>query len=133
MEKLSSKRLFLFLPFATFVELNDFQKAQPDAIAHSAPKIISRLKAGGDKTIQALKSLCWRVKSIQVEEAILIGVDTLGFDLRVCSGKQVQNLRFAFIAKANSEYSAERQLHDLIFPRIHHKPQKRQEAHSKES
>lgn len=42
-------------------------KAQPDAIAHSAAKIISRLKAGGEKTIQALKSLCWRCKGIQVE------------------------------------------------------------------
>lgn len=42
-------------------------KAQPDAIAHSATKIISRLKAGGEKTTQALKSLCWRLKGIQVE------------------------------------------------------------------
>lgn len=42
-------------------------KAQPDAIAHSAAKIISRLKAGGEKTTQALKSLCWRLKGIQVE------------------------------------------------------------------
>ncbi|KAF5179557.1 Pentatricopeptide repeat (PPR) superfamily protein [Thalictrum thalictroides] len=115
-----------------FVEVNDFQKAQPDAIAHSAPKIISRVKAGGEKFIQALKSLCWRVKGIQAEEAILIGVDSLGFDLRICSGKQVENLRFGFNSKANSEYSAERQLHDLLFPRVHQKPQKRQEAHTKE-
>lgn len=42
-------------------------KAQPDAIAHSAEKIISRLRAGGEKTAQALKSLCWRCKGIQVE------------------------------------------------------------------
>ena len=42
-------------------------KAQPDAIGHSAEKIISRLRAGGEKTTQALKSLCWRCKGIQVE------------------------------------------------------------------
>ena len=42
-------------------------KARPDAIAHSAAKIVSRLKAGGEKTTQALKSLCWRQKGIQVE------------------------------------------------------------------
>ena len=42
-------------------------KAQPDAIAHSASKIISRLKADGEKTTQALKSICWRCKGIQVE------------------------------------------------------------------
>ncbi|KAK4571440.1 hypothetical protein RGQ29_030030 [Quercus rubra] len=105
------------------VEVEDFMKAQPDAIAHSAAKIISRLKAGGEKTIQALKSLCWRCKGIQVEEAALIGVDSLGFDLKVCSGTQVQTLRFAFNTRAPSEYSAERQLNDLLFPRIHHKPQ----------
>lgn len=51
----------------TDVELEDYIKAQPDALAHSASKIISRLKAGGEKTLQALKSLCWRCKGIQVE------------------------------------------------------------------
>ncbi|CAB4271494.1 unnamed protein product [Prunus armeniaca] len=107
----------------TVVEVEDFVKAQPDAIAHSAAKIISRLNAGGEKTTQALKSLCWRLKGLQVEEAVLIGVDSLGFDLRVCSGTQVQTLRFALNTRATSEYSAERQLNDLLFPRIQHKPQ----------
>lgn len=51
----------------TNVEIEDFMNAQPDPIAHSAAKIISRLKAGGEKTTQALKSLCWRLKGIQVE------------------------------------------------------------------
>lgn len=51
----------------TVVEVDDLIKAQPDAIAHSAAKIISRLKAGGEKTTQALKLLCWRCKGIQVE------------------------------------------------------------------
>ena len=56
-------------PFVSqnFVEIEDFRRARPDAIAHSAAKIISRLKAGGEKTTQALKSLCWRCKGIQVE------------------------------------------------------------------
>ncbi|XP_038683093.1 uncharacterized protein At3g49140-like [Tripterygium wilfordii] len=108
------------------VEVEDFRKAQPDAIAHSAAKILSRLKAGGEKITQAFKSLCWRCKGIQVEEAALIGVDSLGFDLRVCSGAQIQTLRFPFSMRATSEYSAERQLNDLLFPRIHHKPLKKQ-------
>uniref|UniRef100_A0A2N9IS07 Uncharacterized protein n=1 Tax=Fagus sylvatica TaxID=28930 RepID=A0A2N9IS07_FAGSY len=62
----------------TVVEVEDFMKAQPDAIAHSAAKIISRLKAGGEKTIQALKSLCWRCKGIQVEIITLIAIITGG-------------------------------------------------------
>ncbi|KAK6262401.1 hypothetical protein QUC31_008217 [Theobroma cacao] len=116
----------------TVVELEDFKQAQPDAIAQSAAKIISCLKAGGEKTTQALKSLCWRCKSIQVEEVAIIGIDSLGFDLRVCCGPQIQTLRFAFNTRATSEYSAERQLNDLLFPRSHQKPQKRTQAHQNE-
>ncbi|TKY45273.1 hypothetical protein E2542_SST31563 [Spatholobus suberectus] len=116
----------------TVLELEDYVKAQPDAIAHSASKIISRLKADGEKTLQALKSLCWRCKSIQVEEAQLICVDSLGFDLRVCSGTQIQTLRFSFKKRATSEYSAERQLNDLLFPRIHPKQQKMKQTHQNE-
>ncbi|KAM1711837.1 hypothetical protein ACFX13_002081 [Malus domestica] len=85
--------------------------------------MISRLKADGEETTQALKSLCWRLKGLQVEEAVLIGVDSLGFELRVCSGTQVQTLRFALNTRATSEYSAERQLNDLLFPRMQQKPQ----------
>ncbi|PON58212.1 FMN-binding split barrel [Parasponia andersonii] len=124
--KLEMIKIQLFSAHAhqTLVELEDFMKAQPDAIAHSAAKIVSRLKAGGEKTTQALRSLCWRVKGIQVEEAVIIGVDSLGFDLRICSGTQVQTLRFAFDTRATSEYGAERQLNDLLFSRNHHKSQK---------
>ncbi|XP_060203738.1 uncharacterized protein At3g49140-like isoform X2 [Lycium barbarum] len=116
-----------------FVELDNFRRARPDAIAHSAAKIISRLKAAGEKTTQALRSLCWRCKGIQVEEVSLIGVDSLGFDLRVCSGTQVQTLRFSFRKRASSEYSAERQLNDLLFPRIHHKSRQKKESQQAES
>ncbi|KAG8390347.1 hypothetical protein BUALT_Bualt01G0074100 [Buddleja alternifolia] len=110
----------------SYVETEDVRRAKADAIAHSAAKIISRLKAGGAKTMQALKSLCWRCKGIQVEECVLIGVDSLGFDLRVCSGTQVQTLRFAFKKRVSSEYSAERQLNDLLFPRAQKFQQKKE-------
>ncbi|KAF9683774.1 hypothetical protein SADUNF_Sadunf04G0049300 [Salix dunnii] len=102
----------------TMVEVEDFMKAKPDAIALSAARIISLMKAGGEKITKAFKSLCWRCKGIQVEEVAIIDVDSLGFDLRVCSGTQIQTLRFAFNSQATSEYSAERQLNDLLFPRI---------------
>ncbi|XP_047327155.1 uncharacterized protein At3g49140-like isoform X3 [Impatiens glandulifera] len=111
------------------VEVTDFRKAQPDAIAHSSANILSRLKAGGEKTTQALKALCWRCKGIQAEEATLVGIDTLGFELRVCAGRQVETFRFAFNSRASSEYSAERQLNDVLFPRTqHNKTQKKKEA-----
>ncbi|KAJ0658277.1 putative heme oxygenase HugZ-like superfamily [Helianthus annuus] len=95
------KNINITNPLQTFVEVEDFKRAKPDAIAHSAPKIISRLKSGGEKTTLALKSLCWRCKGLQVEEVAVIGVDSLGFDVRVCSGRQVQTLRFAFKKRVN--------------------------------
>ncbi|GKA51631.1 pentatricopeptide repeat superfamily protein, partial [Tanacetum coccineum] len=98
------------------VEVEDFSRSQPDAIAHSAASIISRVKSGGDTATQALKSLCWRYKGIQVEEVALIGVDSLGFDLRACSGRQVETLRFAFKNRASSEFGVESQLNCLLFP-----------------
>ncbi|KAK8686570.1 hypothetical protein V6N13_125594 [Hibiscus sabdariffa] len=115
----------------TDVELEDFKQAQPDAIAHSAAKIISRLKANGEKTTQALKSLCLRCKGIQVEEVSIISVDSLGFVLRACCGTQIETLRFGFNARATSEYSAERQLNDLLFPKSHQRPQKQKTGSSK--
>ncbi|XP_047091680.1 uncharacterized protein At3g49140-like isoform X1 [Lolium rigidum] len=87
------------------VKIEEYRKSRPDIIAHSAPNIISRLRAGGDKITQALKSLCWRCKAIPVEEAAIIGVDCLGFDLRLCSGTQVQTLRFAFPTKSSAQRS----------------------------
>lgn len=111
------------------VEVEKLRNAQPDAIALSAPKIMSRLKAGGEETVHALQSLCWRCNGIKAEEAMVIGVDSLGFDLRVCSGKQIETLRFTFPTRACSEYSAERQLNDLLFPRTHRYQRNNKEAH----
>ncbi|CAA7397113.1 unnamed protein product [Spirodela intermedia] len=108
--------------YLSLVKIEDFRKAQPDILAHSAAKIISRLKSCGDKIIQALKSLCLRSKGLHVEEVFLSGLDSLGFDLRVCSGTQIQTLRFSFRLQATSEYSAERQIHEILFPRIQHNP-----------
>lgn len=112
------------------VKVQDFHLARPDVIAHSAANILSRLKAGGEKTTQALKALCLRHKGIQVQEASLIGLDSLGFDLRVCSGTQIQTLRFAFKTRATSEFSAEKQTHDLLFPRFQQQQQEWQSAQS---
>lgn len=36
------------------------------------------------------------VHCIVLQEAAIIGVDSLGFDLRICSGTQIQTLRFGF-------------------------------------
>eukprot|EP01018_Ginkgo_biloba_P032857 Gb_40253 [translate_table: standard] len=108
----------------SIVSLQDFQQAEPDILAHSASTIIARVNAGGERTERALKALCWKKKGLQVEEAILIGVDSLGVDLRVHCGAQVQTLRFAFNCQATSEDAAERKLRRLLFPRFRNKRRK---------
>lgn len=109
------------------VSLQDFQQAEPDILAHSASTIISRINCAGKGTKKALKSLCRRIKGIQVEEATLVGVDSLGIDVRTCSGIELRTLRFAFKCQATSEFTAEQQLRQLLFPyscRRHHKQRK---------
>lgn len=67
------------------MEVEDFHKAKPDNIAHSSDDIVSHLKAGGEKTIIALKALCWRCKGIQVEVCFLLqsGCISLAFCFKV--------------------------------------------------
>jgi len=106
------------------VSLQDFQHAEPDILVYSATEIIDRVDNGGGKTERALRSLCWKKKGLHVEEAILIGLDSLGVDIRVHCGAEVQTVRIAFKCRANSEDAAERQLRRLLFPRFRHKHRK---------
>ncbi|XP_038898188.1 uncharacterized protein At3g49140 isoform X3 [Benincasa hispida] len=56
-----------------------------------------------------------------VQDAILIGVDSLGMDVRVCFGTEVQTFRFPFKIRATSEVAAEKQIQQLLFPRSRRK------------
>ncbi|CAN8252151.1 unnamed protein product [Cochlearia groenlandica] len=117
----------------TEVELEDVRKAQPDAIARESASILSSLEEDVDKLTEALKSLCWQHNRIQAEEVKLIGIDSLGFDLRLCSGMQIETLRFAFSIKAKSVHNAEEQLQELLFDLRTLKTRKPEQASQKES
>lgn len=67
LEELPLKLVCIFTTMQCVVNVEDFRRARPDFIAHSAANIISRLEAGGEKIVQAFKSLCWRCKGIIVE------------------------------------------------------------------
>lgn len=108
----------------SIVSLEDFQHAEPDILVYSASKIIDRVDNGGGKTKRALRSLLWKRKGIHVEEAFLIGVDSLGVDIRVHCGAEVHTVRIAFDCRANSGDAAEKQLRRLLFPRFRHKQRK---------
>jgi hypothetical protein len=125
--------LCIFAFEQTEVEVEDVRKAQPDVIACASDGILTRLEEDGDKLTEALRSLCWRNNGIQAEEVKLIGIDSLGFDLRICSGMQIETLRFAFSIRATSEHNAEGQLRELLFASTPSKPQKPKQTNQKES
>ncbi|KAH9783847.1 pentatricopeptide repeat (PPR) superfamily protein [Citrus sinensis] len=91
------------------VSLQDFQDAEPDILVHSTSAIIEHFSLKGIRCNGALKALC-KKKGLNVEEANLIGVDSLGMDVRVFSG-----------VEATSEVAAEKQIQQLLFPRSRRK------------
>ncbi|CAL5394846.1 unnamed protein product [Camellia sinensis] len=100
---------------ASAIGLQDFQEAEPDVLVHSTPAIVERFGEKGTRCNFALKALC-KKKGLYVEGANLIGVDSLGMDVRVFSGIEVRTHRFPFKVQATSEGAAEKQIHQLLFP-----------------
>ncbi|XP_075512004.1 uncharacterized protein At3g49140 isoform X1 [Primulina tabacum] len=112
--------LFSVYGIQALVSLHDFQYADPDALVHSAPSIIERFVESGAKCNVALKALC-KKKGLNIEGANLIGVDSLGMDVRVSSGTEVRTHRFPFKVKAMSECAAEKRIQQLLYPRSRRK------------
>ncbi|KAJ0035658.1 hypothetical protein Pint_25692 [Pistacia integerrima] len=102
------------------INLQDFQDAEPDALVHCTSAIIEHFSEKGIRCNVALKALC-KKKGLNVEGANLIGVDSLGMDVRVFSGVEVRTHRFPFKVQAASEFAAEKQIQQLLFPRARRK------------
>ncbi|KAK9932629.1 hypothetical protein M0R45_019857 [Rubus argutus] len=120
--RLEIMRIELFSVYGvqSAVSLQDFQDAEPDFLVNSVLDIVERFNERGIRCDVALKALCKR-KGLQVEGAHLIGVDSLGMDVRVFSGSEVQTHRFPFKVRATSEVAAEKQIEQLLFPRSRRK------------
>ncbi|XP_066307689.1 uncharacterized protein At3g49140-like isoform X2 [Miscanthus floridulus] len=103
------------------IDPQDFQDSEPDILANSASAIIERIKENSDQCAMALRSLCRRKKGLTVEEASLIGVDSLGIDVRAFCGLEARTVRFSFNAQALSERSAEKKIRRMLFPRYQRK------------
>lgn len=113
-------QLFSVYGIQCAISLQDFQDAEPDFLVHSTSAILERYSEEGMRCNVALKGLC-KKKGLHVERANLIGVDSLGMDVRVSSGSEVQTRRFPFKARATSEVAAEKQIQQLLFPRSRRK------------
>ncbi|KAI8537683.1 hypothetical protein RHMOL_Rhmol09G0043300 [Rhododendron molle] len=112
--------LFSTYGVQAWIGLHDFQEAEPDVLVHSTSSIVKRYSEKGTRLNFALKALCQK-KVLHVQEANLIGVDSLGIDVRVFSGLEVQTHRFPFKVQAKSEAAAVKQINQLLFPRAHRK------------
>ncbi|KAM6546075.1 hypothetical protein CsatB_026811 [Cannabis sativa] len=112
--------LFSVYGFQSAISLQDFQDAEPDFLVHSTSAIVERFIERGIRCDVALKALC-KKKGLLVEGAGLIGVDSLGMDVRVSIGREVQTHRFPFKVRATSEVAAEKQIQQLLFPRSRRK------------
>ncbi|KAK9287796.1 hypothetical protein L1049_016236 [Liquidambar formosana] len=112
--------LFSLYGVQSAIRLQDFQDAEADVLVHSASAILERFSEKGTSCSIALKALC-KKKGLHVERVNLIGVDSLGMDVRVSSGSEVQTHRFPFKARATSEVAAEKQIQQLLFPRSRRK------------
>ncbi|CAM8918037.1 unnamed protein product [Rhodiola kirilowii] len=112
--------LFSMYGVQSAVDLEDFLDAEPDVLVHSTSAILDHFFERGQRCSNALKAMC-KKKGIYVERANLVGVDSLGMDVRVSSGCQVQTHRFPFKSRANSAVAAEKQIQQLLFPRSRRK------------
>ncbi|XP_047318502.1 uncharacterized protein At3g49140 [Impatiens glandulifera] len=95
------------------VSMEDFEGAEADVLVHSALKIVKNYNERGSMCNFALAAFC-KKRGLSVEGASLIGVDSLGVDVRVSYGVEVQTHRFAFKDRARNEAAAERQIRQLL-------------------
>ncbi|EOY04956.1 Pentatricopeptide repeat superfamily protein isoform 1 [Theobroma cacao] len=120
MKRIMEERLSSCFLYLSLISLQDFQDAEPDVLVHSTSAILERFSQNGIRCNVALKALC-KKKGLQIEGANLIGVDSLGIDVRIFSGVEVRTHRFPFKVRAMSETAAEKQILKLLFPRSHRK------------
>ncbi|XP_034906269.1 uncharacterized protein At3g49140 isoform X2 [Populus alba] len=112
--------LFSLYGSQSAVSLQDFQEAEPDVLAHSTPAILEHFSEKGSRCNIALKALC-KKKGLHVERANLVGVDSLGMDVRIFSGVEARTHRFPFKVRATCKTAAQKQIHQLLFPRARRK------------
>ncbi|KAI5080992.1 hypothetical protein GOP47_0004175 [Adiantum capillus-veneris] len=113
-----SLHLISYFRMESIVENTEFQAAKPDILARAGPEIVDRLNSRGKVLEDALKLVCLHRKGIEVEQAALLHIDSVGMDLRVHSGREIQTLRVSFSQRATSVEHAEQLLNQLLFPQV---------------
>ncbi|KAI5565554.1 hypothetical protein BDE02_14G129600 [Populus trichocarpa] len=82
--------------------------------------ILEHFSGKGSRCNVALKALC-KKKGLHVEAANLVGIDSLGMDVRIFCGVEARTHRFPFKVRATCEVAAQKQMHQLLFPRSRRK------------
>ncbi|KAJ1703708.1 hypothetical protein LUZ63_003487 [Rhynchospora breviuscula] len=118
--KLKIGMMELFSVFGKQTEVHHrlpFHEVEPDYVACSAREIIERLDEYGTNYLVALRALCRKKKGLIVDKAEIIGVDSLGFDVRAFLGMEMKALRFSFNSRAMTEKAAEKKIMRMLFTR----------------
>lgn len=115
---IESIHVISYLRTESTVEVSEFQAAKPDILSRAGLEIVERLNARGKVLEDALKLVCLHRKGLEVEEAALLHIDSVGMDLRVHCGREVKTLRVSFSQRATSVEHAEELLNQLLFPQV---------------
>ncbi|KAF3329443.1 hypothetical protein FCM35_KLT04774 [Carex littledalei] len=121
--RLEIGKMELFSVYGNQTEVHQvpFCEVEPDAVACSAREIIKHLDEHGTRYLTALRALCRKKKGLVVEEAEIIWVDRLGFDVRAILGREMKILRFSFNTRAINEKAAEKKIMRMLFTRSYAK------------
>ena len=94
-----------------WVAAADYTKAEWDPLAEVAAGIIEHMNADH---ADALRLYCRAYRDIEADSAEMVGIDRLGFRLRVRSGERLRGLRLAFPHEVRSSQEARKVLVAMV-------------------
>ena len=94
-----------------WVAAADYTRAEWDPLAEVAAGILEHMNADH---ADALRLYCRAYRDIEADSAEMIGIDRLGFRLRVRTGKRLRGLRLAFPQEVRSSQEARKVLVAMV-------------------
>lgn len=94
-----------------WVEADDYERAESDPLAESAPAIIEHMNRDH---ADALALLTRFFAGVEAEEAAMTSVDRLGFHVRVKTAERVRGARITFLSQARSAAEARTVMEQMV-------------------
>jgi heme iron utilization protein len=94
-----------------WVEVEDYDRAQPDPLANVAVEVIAHMNADHSDALVLLAKSC---AGIDAQEATMISVDRLGFHVRLKTSEGMRGARVAFLREARNANEARKVLVEMV-------------------